>query len=70
MLRKKMPCQRGDVFASFTQWRQRYLNRIQPKEKILSEAPLCAVLPQISIRCRENPNIHLLRTRRANALMR
>ena len=65
---QKIFCQQNDILSTLTQRRKMQLDGIQSIEEVLSESPLAHLLTQISIRCRQNPHIHIAHLVGTNAL--
>src|SRR5690349_21100155 len=58
---------RANVLAAFAQWRQAYLDGIQPKEQILAKSTSGDFRAEIGIRCGNDTRVDPCRARRPHA---
>ena len=63
-----MPGERRNILSPFTQRWQGNFNRVQTKQKIFAKSSRQGFSPQVRIRRRKHPHVHLLRLRRSHSL--
>jgi len=64
------PRQGRDVFGSGTKRRNRYLNDVEAEVEVLAKRLLLYSVPQVPIRCGNNPNVELYIGQAAQAAKR